>query len=166
MSQHESKAPVADATGTQEQPSVALFNPFTHLTAEQTAELIARLNPTWVKEHGQESADSMLEYGCTLGEATLYVWLKSTADDHIEAKLLTSKLDSSRKMLENISAGSMAAVAFIVEDYGKLKPASQRKFRISLRDAINGKFHGETALRVFDKISKAVGVPDVKQWMR
>ena len=149
-----------------EQIKSAPFNPFTHLSSEQVSALIARLNPQWVKEHGQGAADSMLENGCSLGEATIHEWLRSTADDYIEAKLVTSAIDSSRKMLENISAGSMAAVAFIVEDYSKLKAESQRKFRIAVRDAISAKFHGETATRVFDKVSVAVGVTDVKLWMR
>lgn len=142
------------------------FNPFSILTIEQSIALVSRLNPVWMKEHGNNAATIVLEHNCSLGEATLAEWLRSLAEDHLEAKVLTGATDSSRKMLQQVSAGSMAAIAFIVEDYARLKAESQSKFRISIRDEIMSRFHGETAERVFQKVSSAVGVPDVNLWMR
>lgn len=142
------------------------FNPFTHLTVEQTAALVTRLNPQWKAEYAEAVKLAAGEHKVSDSEATILVWLRSTADDSIEARNLTAKLTSGKAMLLNVAAGSLASLALIAEDYKSLPATSVRAYRIGIRDAIYSKHAGETALRILGKVMTACNVQPESAWQR
>jgi hypothetical protein len=172
MSKHDSnvqeQSAASEQSAAQEQPevTVAPFNPFAILSSEQSVALIARLNPQWKTAHDGDARIVAVEHSCSHSEALLLVWLRDLATEQLENAAYSRIFASSKAMLEQVAAGSMASLAIIAEDYSKLPESTQRKYRINMRDAIGAKWYGETATRIVSKLMEATGVQPEKEWMR